>query len=471
MAIHYCIHGSTFNGDGTASNEAASGGAVGAFNDAIACLSGTQVGIADGDTVIFQTNDGVSNLQVSVTSGFTILGAASGFVRNYIMDDGTVWANAGRLEFICTGGTGINILLDQRAQLFGGDYRFYIGNNTTTGVEFKYQSGPNYFDGVFAEQLDTTAGFNYFSFVADFFVVGNYGRAKYKYTKEADNSAINLFHFGGQRGDIVFEEMIIERVSVATGLSANVFFKFGLSQLSARFRIKSLTLINPPNEISLVSLLLKSSSFQVDSLTLNNGDYKFNTTSTNDCLVNIDNINLLGSGVGKGNFRYENNGIVSSFISGRNYPTQSSFLPNLIDKWSIRVDFDNGIVKGGSINTTQMLNYYDQASGVKTLTVEALIYDGIVNPSNDEFYCVFQYTDTTGVVRTESTRDTNPLPTSSAIWDTTDYGPINFNKHKFEITTQHQIQSGSMIHAETFANINVTDTTTFNFINPEIVVS
>lgn len=57
MANKYLIHGATYCGDGTASNEAASAGAVGAWND-INVLEGTapaQGSLAAGDVVYIRS--------------------------------------------------------------------------------------------------------------------------------------------------------------------------------------------------------------------------------------------------------------------------------------------------------------------------------------------------------------------------------------------------------------------------------
>jgi hypothetical protein len=118
-----------------------------------------------------------------------------------------------------------------------------------------------------------------------------------------------------------------------------------------------------------------------------------------------------------------------------------------------------------------MTNYFGGVSEEKILSLEILVYDVLTSLTNANIFAVFTYTDTSGTIRVESTINYDPLTVSTAVWDASLYGPVNFNKHKLELTTKYSVQNGSLIKALVFCNLTPPDTNTFNFINPEIIVT
>ena len=79
MANKYLIHGATYCGDGTASNEAASAGAAGAWND-INVFEGSAPAygaLAAGDTVFIRSKDVSGNNLVRTLSATATLGSAA----------------------------------------------------------------------------------------------------------------------------------------------------------------------------------------------------------------------------------------------------------------------------------------------------------------------------------------------------------------------------------------------------------
>jgi hypothetical protein len=461
MAIHYCDASAGTNGTGSKASP---------FNDAVACLSGTQAGIADGDTVIFRTKNTGVDITVNYSAEFNIVGAASGSKRIYIMDDGTEWlGDAGKLKFVTTtGGASINLLYG--AHLLGGDYRFYVGNNSTGVIDFRISTG-SYYDGVEIEQLNTTTSFNYIRFYCTFYVTGSFGKLRYKYTKESNNSGHTVFGYISGRGRLVFDEIDIQRSTPNSSGSGYSLFQNGSSQMEQNVRIKHLKLSNPPTLAYLFRYAMGASQFQIDNLTINNPDFEYRTDTLNGCHVNIDSINELGAGVGKFNFLHMSDRVTRKFLSGKFQPTLSAFDPTLQTRWSIRVDFENGLVEGEPVSTSHITNFYTGATGIKTLNVEMLVYDQLSGLTGENIYAVFQYVDDTGVLRTESTRNTNALVPSEAIWDDTNYGPVNFVKRKFEITTAYPVAQNTPVSVETFASLTIQDNQTFNFINPEVLIS
>jgi hypothetical protein len=233
--------------------------------------------------------------------------------------------------------------------------------------------------------------------------------------------------------------------------------------------IGAMNLINPPTEM----MLIKDQTVgrvHIGELRTNNPNYEFRKESDEWETV-IDNIVINGQGEAAFNFIYTYDYIRTSWLSGRNYPTLSTFLPDLVTPWSVRVDFGSEVVLGRARKTWQVTNFYDQAEEEKTLTIELLIYDVLTDVRNNEFFAMFTYIDSTGISRTESTRNSELMTVSDAAWNASLYGPVNFNKKKMQLTTKHPIKSGTLVRAITYCNFTVPDTETFNFINPEIVIS
>ena len=108
MANKYIIHGATYCGDGTASNEAASAGAAGAWND-INVFEGTAPAYgtapAAGDTVYIRSKtsagaDITRTLAANVTLGSAAATAASWVT--WVLDGGTIWSGInGTLTYSC----------------------------------------------------------------------------------------------------------------------------------------------------------------------------------------------------------------------------------------------------------------------------------------------------------------------------------------------------------------------------------
>jgi hypothetical protein len=136
MANKYLIAGATYCGNGTASNEAASAGAAGAWND-INVLTGTAPAYgtapAAGDTVYIRSKTSAgANISVTVSTSINI-GSASATDDapiQWVLDNGTIWSGInGTLTFSRTASATItlraaNVLeaLEHKALIFSEAY-------------------------------------------------------------------------------------------------------------------------------------------------------------------------------------------------------------------------------------------------------------------------------------------------------------------------------------------------------------
>ena len=111
MANKYLIHGATYCGDGTASNEAASAGAAGAWNN-INVFEGTApaYGTAPvaGDFVYIRSKTSAgADITRTLTADITI-GSANATITNpvtWVLDNGAIWSGIdGKLSYQCSGG-------------------------------------------------------------------------------------------------------------------------------------------------------------------------------------------------------------------------------------------------------------------------------------------------------------------------------------------------------------------------------
>ena len=107
MATRYCVHGATNNGDGTTSAEASTPGGTGAYNDFTECLKNSaNYTVSAGDVCYVKSSPagaGGGDLTITETT-LTTIAAGSNItsLRNFIIDDGTTWAQSGTLIFECS---------------------------------------------------------------------------------------------------------------------------------------------------------------------------------------------------------------------------------------------------------------------------------------------------------------------------------------------------------------------------------
>jgi len=474
MATYYCRHGETNNGDGTTSAAAASGGGVGAFNNALACLDGTQAGIADGDTIYFKVGAGVT---LTLVAALTIAGAANGgSLRSYIFDNGTVWpGDAGTFIVDCTS---YDVTIKKGACLYGHgtDFKFQFLSNLSTGrkisPEISNTTMPT-LDGI-CFKTTNSGSFPYITLDQVFSGDARHGALRWEIYKLSNNNGhettLGQSGKGHQRIkhlEIWYDPAGPTANSTSTSFSSYYVMKGGSSVEGQHYEIGTLILENPPNVIGLVSKMENGSHFQVSRFITNNVDYEFSTNSL--AMTKLSGIKV--NGVGNYDFIESNLGIRTTWRVGKNYPTLNSLLPDGVTKWSLKVELPSSLVRDQVREITAVNKYYDQASGVKTFTIETLLYDQFTSPRADRFWCVFSYEDTTGVIRCESTFVDGSLPTSSAAWDTTGYGPANFNKYKFELTTKYAVGSNTNIIATIFMAEAAPDASSFFFVDPEVSVT
>lgn len=466
MPTHYCDGFAGVNGDGTFGSP---------FNDVLACLDGTQAGIADGDTVIFRTHNGTNNLQVTWSASFTILGGAAGSKRTYIMDDGTAWAgNAGVLELNTSTDT-VSLKFGARAIVLGGDFRLQVGHNAANLVYVEYQD-ESYFDGLLLKQLNTTAQFNRLELVPDVFNQNlHLGRVKVELTKlPGNNTQMWGLSSAASNQNILFDAYIYEFTAKPAGSGANYGAIHGIASFPHQIEIMHMEMNNVPNDFSVIdNSPANCTTLKVHNFVTNNADYEFRlVTGNTELTVELDNVIINGVGMGQANFIAQRHNITTSWLSGKNYPTLNTFLPDDATKWSIKADFEDTESFGNAKKTSGISAFYSAADAAKTLSVEILVKDTFVTPQADEFFVVFTYIDSTNVVRQESTLvHGSALTTSAAAWDTTNYGPIDFDKYKLSLTTSNAIKQNTFIMAETFINADIPDASAFNFINPQIDIT
>jgi hypothetical protein len=470
MTKYYCIHGSTHNGNGTTSAEAASGGAVGAFNNAINCLDGSESSISNGDTVVFKTNHSGADIQITLSSTITILGGAVNAIRTYVFDDGTIWDGEGGYFYLDSGtGTSETITTQEYCKILGGaDYRLIYTNYGTS--EWQWDLVENsYFDGVHVRNLSTNSN-ACVAFYAHIDQHSHNGRLKLTYSRLPSSSTDLMgITLRGNYNTIDLVHFVFTGDAHKDNTAGVNYTLFDLYNFEGQYDIGTVIAEGLPTSMYLIENNHHASRININHFRHDNSEYQYNI-EYGESEISVSDIKI--NGVGNFDFFKQSEDVLSTYETGKNYPVLSSVLPDLSTNWSIKAAFRTAVNEGYNRRTSDITNYFDQTSGTKTLTVEVLIYRGFVSPQDHQFFCIFTYEDTDGVMRSESTIDANgTIATSEAAWDTTNYGAINFDKHKFELVTAYSVKTGTLINARTYANINSTDADSFNYINPEIGVS
>ena len=481
MATYYCRHGETFNGDGLGSAAATVGGEINtAFNDAKACQDGTQAGIGDGDTVIFKTTavDNVSNVGITLIADHTFVGGTSGNII-YKFDDGTVWpGQAGRFDLI-SNGISFTLNVAPKAHVLGEDYRLRIRSFLSNAIEVGLQND-SYVDGIHTSaEYDPPTGSTYcrvFLYIT-YNYNANHGRIKQDAVRFTDNTASGSYLIWRGINTVSFEYLEFNMVGTDPLHGANPLID-GYGQRGF-LRIKRLVVTGMPDDIQLTENFANEDTLIIDSLRHDNKNWVLHTApkAANEFtypLISITDIKVDelkdGNYIGNNDFWRQQHHVLTSHDSLGNYPYLDAFLPDGVTNYSIKAELAAG--KEGTCKEIHSIkNYYDQSAAALTLEIEMLVYNLLTGLTNNEFFMTVSYEDTTGVIRTESSRNGNALTTSTAGWSQNSYARTDFDKYKVGLLTQYSVAQNTTIFATLYFNAVIPDTSTYCFMNPKLSVS
>lgn len=473
MANKYIDVSATYNGDGTAPNQAASAGAPGAWNSLAYVLANAPAygALNAGDTVYIRTESGGSNLSETLSAS-TTMAARGSFAApvNWIFDNmGTVWP----------GDSGVFTLTIASTYTFTGrDYNNFIA---TAPDGFVFASAHSANTALSVWTLTTmrvvNAVFDVLNASPNFVAALMCGNNTYPSTTVFEkckfflrrlSSTAPAFSDSG-RSVAVFSDCEFD---ITGGNAIGVLFS-GYTDGKA-------IILRGGRLIALQTQFLYSNSSGVSWLEADGFDpglaiitaKGWGSTSTvygrpPICLTNIPG----------GVFDYFKHGMAGydQWKSTGNYPTLNAILPDTAHTpWSIRVmpAYASPVTP---YVLSDLVKFYNAAAAQKTINVHMLLNASYGTPTTAGWWIEVFYTDSSGVARYESSRGLtgNNLSASLATWsvDPPVYGGNSYSKYKISLTTAYSIKQNTDIRVIVSSSVPATilsgDAADYYFVCPD----
>lgn len=474
MANKYIDISATYNGDGTSSNQAASAGAAGAWNNFANCLKNTPGygSIAAGDTIYVRTKNGTDLQQ---TEGSDLLGASPASqdsVVNWVFDDGTVWPGDDGIFTLYLSGVAVTLPDYNNIYAGTGDTRRFVIYNTHSGTN---QIVGAYIGNVVLHNVrfdvSPTSSTN----------------TRMVYYQNRTNGCravlINPYFNLYSCNNIAFHPIFVPRDNGGLDLinptinlngASNQCVVFSASSYGSKTTVKGGAIINAVVGKHFITTKISSNyfnRFEIEGFDIGNAGILYSYEGSPD--YRDYNQVLYTSRVNPFDFIYWTNNGFYEWWDYQNYPTLSATLPNG-RPWSVRIT-PSGARPGNLYGYSQIAKLYTLAAAAKTITCELLI-ENTYTPTAKEFWINIQYVDNaTGDTISLSSFDISgtPLVSSTADWSHTIFGDPakSFNKYKIQITTPTAIKQYSQVQLQVMvgrAPINALD---YFFVDPDMVLS
>jgi hypothetical protein len=488
MANKYIDVSATYNGDGTASNQAASAGAAGAWNSLIAALIGTPGygSLVAGDRVYVRTKNtgGTGNLSQNVTS--TITGATTGTTLsplNFVFDDGVIWAGDSGVFSLILNTSGI-LNFNRFANLLAKNYNLRIDATAYTyGSRVVIAMNGSVYREVQLDTYKTTSQCG--------------GQVALGGSKEKTIIDNCKFNFGSAYSNTYplfslnqFEHVVFLGGTVdllGASISVDWVTLFAAGGYGSRVDVYGLNVINTHQNHRLVSFQAAATGITQ----LNFYDCSFGIMSTTAFYaseVTVGNsavdwalVNIAGNTDKPFDFVRDSPTGYQQWKEGDSYPTLNAQLPDGSNtNWSIKV-FQRWARLQRSFTCLDICKLYTAAAATRTLTFEMLInadhWNGPgagteITPLDSEWWVEGTYINNAdGLPICFTTKGTgNNLTTSTASWSSTSYGSQSYTKFKIVHTTANSIKPNTKIRARIMSNKFPGDTAAFYFIDPDFSV-
>jgi hypothetical protein len=448
MATKYLIPDATYCGDGTTSAEAASAGAVGAWNN-INVFEGTAPAygaLAAGDVVYIRSKTGAgadANKTVSVGAAKT-LGAGAGVGTEtapvtWVLDSGNVWSGInGTLKYTMS---------TQYVITFRTANIFIAETPDALVIECTAASPNEYAAYVYAHVKNLLVDYN-------------------SKTNTAGGSCIALY-----------SGAVLENLHYKIGrLSSNVY-RPGIT--AAPYGTNHAVLINPDIEITnsgVGGFLFGAGESGIGTITVIGGQVRgagalsgqylwTKITDVNCALRTIgfqiprvmsivtaayvggvcEQVEITGCDGGLGGVILDKWGMATS--RSDNYPPllSAQFPDSVGSQWSWRV-YPQNAAPSKPVRLPSAKVYTD-STATKTITLSFLVSNTFTLSKFDTWALVLYTDDATGLVKTASSRvhAGGALDSSSASWSATTWGSINLTKKQISIGTPTSIRQNTLV--------------------------
>lgn len=450
MATKYLIHGAAFCGDGTASNEAASAGAPGAWND-INVMEGTAPAYgsapAAGDIIRIRSKtsagaDITRTLAASTSLGSTAATAPTAPIY-WVLDGGATWPGVdGTLTYKRTSGA---YVLTFRA------YNVFLAESEDHLVFADEWTGANGGQNFISNAASSSVQNAWFDFDNVTFTSAGPQPILLATGSEHANcrySVNNRWYLGFfVSADGGYSRIISPRIEIASVFGAYGVFGFnangcrievhggyigGAGATTGTYLTSTTGTNNGHNLVMLGTVVPKTMGVMVANPAVNGAELSYEG---------------LGIDSDLGAMRVTKGGFIDSRSDGF-YPTLNATYPGASSpKWAWKA-----YPQFASIQHPMVLpftKFYSEAAAAKTITLNLLVGDAFSAANKGSvWFDVCYIDDATGMPKYVSTRNqlsSAVLDTSAAPWSATTYGAINLLKRQIAITTPTAIRQNSLI--------------------------
>ena len=448
MANKYIIHGAAFNGDGTASNEAASAGAPGAWNN-ISILTGTTPAngtLVAGDVVYIRSKTSAgADIAVALPAADVYLGLAAATATSpvvWILDNGSVWSGVdGLLTYTITGGNYVFQIRTNNSFIAKtrGALRYAstaTGSGSFRGVELH----GSYIDGwrITSASVDTIG-----------------------YAEPPLKTALNSLGATASRCDIVLpgyasagigeQGSKLTMIDCDIELTSNAAYTANQPTFSAREAVNS----SASGMLEAIGCTVRGTGAH-STKPVAEGNVKVvggvipAVMPWTKAPTNFNEVPAIGIGVdgalgsiGASAF----GGVVDSRSDGY-YPTLNAVLPDSSSTpWSWKL-YPSTMLGYGSVTDVVLSTFSTAASGITGAAVEFLV-PTTFGLTRATCYVDITWTDESGVRRSATSLDLTgaALETSTAAWSATTYGATAFDKRKASFTLTGGVKQNTMVVA------------------------
>lgn len=473
MANKYIDKSATFNGDGTASNQAASAGAVGAWNSLANCLNNVPGfgSIANGDNIFIRTKNGTDLSETKTDANITTPARTAALPVNWIFDDGTVWPGDSGVFTLTTAVTSTirTWTLNNYNNLIGKNRNFKIDWSGYTGqVGYGLTTGINYITGIATETPTTTS-----NRVAQMNITGASSGSETLFDK-------CYFDINSMYGT-TYEPMVFAQYGTARFVNCEIdltgvvpstaYGVLGLGSFGVVVEFiggfvtggdPSHSLVRVQNG-SACTVIANGTDFGLISLDPAPA-VPFSVTQNNQ-LIDLTNVagTVFGMTVNKNSGRVD-------WRNGENYPYGNGVLIDASNTpWSYKV-FSRASASM-PLFFPVLEEHFTASAATKTITANLLINNNLTSPQKDEWWMTVSYVNNaTGLRVSETTRASGALTTTTGVWNSTVYGAQNYTQYKVELTTANAIKQHTTILVTLFTTRPAVLSTDFYFVDPEVVI-
>lgn len=439
MANKYLIQGATYCGDGTASNEAASAGATGAWNNANV-ITGTapaygSLGVND---VVYCRSKTSAGADVTISTGVNAnIGKASqtGNDRvHWIIDGGTVWSGVnGAWTFALSSSVAWTVLAGNAVEAMTQDklaFTGYAGGHSSNMLIISANAE------LIRPLIDNTAN-TYFG--AQTALIGT---LRSPHLKLKLRYSYGLYVPGYSLGTVTDPDVELTDATETDPI-------FYASSYGSQMMVYGGS-VRGAGAVSGVPVCIPPIN-QAAGVFLHGFRYPYAmplTSLSGWATTNGNRVISTGADGAMGATMHQYAGAITSRHDG-NYPTLNAVLPDsAATPWSYLIEPRNARKSWPLILPVRKM--YKSAAAAKTITLEALVGTQFGEILKNTCWVEFVYVDaTTGNTVTLSTYDpaAGALTASTAAWSQTTYGAVSFNKIKFSATTPTSIKQDTVVEA------------------------